>query len=247
MVLDLAPEILALATVLDPLVLRLNRLCRTAPMLQADEVLEPEVDAIDVDAAGVEPDLAAPSPPPPCPMHRWGPCPTPPSSPPQDYEVQEEVEPPPPTLPAEPAQTDSPRLPSPTPAHEAVAAGASAASFGLGMHMPSPVGARAMNMDAGASSSSASLGLRLPTPAVARGDVFDNGAGSSSGPSAPRRWHIAPRAVLQRAGRRPGRWSPVNLGLANGHYNGVASGAHIPGGSCSSEEEHAAPGPSTRR
>lgn len=138
MVLDLAPEILALATVLDPLVLRLNRLCRTAPMLQADEVLEPEADAINVDAVGVEPDLAAPSPPPPCPVHRWGPCPTPPLSPPQDYEVQEEVEPAPPALPAEPAQPDSPRLPSPIPTHESVAAGASAASFGLGMHMPSP-------------------------------------------------------------------------------------------------------------
>uniref|UniRef100_A0A8R7Q6U9 Uncharacterized protein n=1 Tax=Triticum urartu TaxID=4572 RepID=A0A8R7Q6U9_TRIUA len=93
--------------------------------------------------------------------------------PPQDYEVQEEAELAPPVPLAEPAQPDSPRLPSPTPAHEAAGAGAS--------------------------SSSASLGLRLPARAAVLGDVFVNWASSSTGPSAPRRWDIVPRAELQRS------------------------------------------------
>lgn len=190
-----------------------------APNLYADEVMEPVDEAMDVDTVGVELELAALPPLRPCPVHGWGPCVTPPSFPPQDYDVQdykvqEEAEP------APPAQTDSPRLSSPTPAHEAVAAGAS--------------------------SSSASLGLHLPVRTAALGDVFDNGASSSTGPSAPRRWHIVPRAMLQHAGQRPGEWSPVNLGLANGHSNGVTPGTHLPKGS-SSEEEDAALGPSTSR
>ncbi|KAE8803543.1 hypothetical protein D1007_20572 [Hordeum vulgare] len=187
----------------------------TAPNLYADEVMEPVDGAMDVDA--VEPELAAPPPPHPCPVHGWGPWVTPSQSPPLHYVVQEEAEP---VLPAEHAQPVSSCLPSPTPAHEAVAARVS--------------------------SSSASLGLRLPARTVALGDVFDNGARSSTGPSAPRRWHIVPRAVLQNTGRLPGEWSPVNLGLAHGHSNGVASGAHLPGGT-SLEEEDAAPGPSTSR
>lgn len=184
-----------------------------SPMLYADEVMEPADEAMDVDAVGVEPELAAPPPPRPCPVHGWGPWMVLRPSPPRDYEVQEEAEPTPPVPPAEPAQPDSPRLSSPTPAHEAVAAGAS--------------------------SSSASLGLRLPARAAALGDVVDNGASSFLGPSSPRRWHIVPRAVLQRS-------RAVTLGLANGHSNGVAPGTHLPGGS-SSEEEDAAPGPSASR
>lgn len=143
---------------------------------------------------------------------------TPPRSPPLDYAVGEEAEP---VLPVEPAQPDSPRLPSSTPTHEAVAAGAS--------------------------SSSASLGLRLPVRTAVLGDVFDNGASSSTGPSTPGRWHIVLRAVLQHAGRRPGEWSPMNLGLANGHSNGVALGTHLPGGSSLEEEEDPVPGQSTSR
>ncbi|XBJ01231.1 hypothetical protein VPH35_020914 [Triticum aestivum] len=181
-----------------------------APNLYADEVLEPADDAVDVD---VEPELAAPPPPRPCLVHGWGPWMVLQPPPPQDYEVQEEAEPASPVPPAEPAQPNSPRLPSPTPAHEAAGAGAS--------------------------SSSASLGLRLPARAATLGDVFDNWASSSTGPSAPRRWHIVPRAELQRS-------RAVVLGLANGHSNGVAPGTQLPGGS-SSEEEDAAPGPSTSR
>ncbi|KNE86867.1 hypothetical protein PSTG_19766 [Puccinia striiformis f. sp. tritici PST-78] len=115
----------------------------TAPNLYADEVLEPADDAVDVD---VEPELAAPPPPRPCPVHGWGPWMVLQPPPPQDYEVQEEAEPAPP---AEPAQPDSPRLRSPTPAHEAAGAGAS--------------------------SSSASLGLRLPERAAALGDSSTTG------------------------------------------------------------------------
>ncbi|KAE8789450.1 hypothetical protein D1007_36433 [Hordeum vulgare] len=96
-----------------------------APNLYADEVMERVDGAMDVDA--VEPGLASPPPPHPCPVHGWWPCVT---------EVQEEVELAPPVLPAEPAQWDSLRLPSPTLAHETVVIGASAASFGMGMHLP---------------------------------------------------------------------------------------------------------------
>lgn len=151
-----------------------------SPMLYADEVMEPADEAMDVDAVGVEPELAAPPPPRPCPVHGWGPWMVLQPSPPRDYEVHEEAEPTPPVPPAEPAQPDSPRLPSPTPAHEAVAAGAS--------------------------SSRASLGLRLPARAAALGDVFDNGASSSLGLSSPRRWHIVPRGD-SRAGQWALQWS----------------------------------------
>lgn len=180
-----------------------------APNLYANDVLEPADDAVDVD---VEPELAAPPPPRPCPVHGWGPWVVLQPPPPQDYEVQEEAELAPPVPLAEPAQPDSPRLPSPTPAHEAAGAGAS--------------------------SSSASLGLRLPARAAALGDVFDNWASSSTGPSAPRRWHIVPRAELQRS-------RAVVLGLANGHSNAAAPGTDLPGGS--SSEEEAAPGASNSR
>uniref|UniRef100_A0A453CTI6 Uncharacterized protein n=1 Tax=Aegilops tauschii subsp. strangulata TaxID=200361 RepID=A0A453CTI6_AEGTS len=154
-------------------------------------------------------ELAAPPPPRPCPVHGWGPWMVLQPPPPQDYEVQEEAEPAPP---AEPAQPDSPRLRSPTPAHEAAGAGAS--------------------------SSSASLGLRLPARAAALGDVFDNWASSSTGPSAPRRWHIVPRAELQRSRAVVlGLANGHSNGVANGHTNGVAPGTQLPGGSSSEEED----------
>ena len=111
-------------------------------------------------------------------------------------------------------------LPSWTPAHEAVGAVATPTSVVLG----------------------------LPAPNADHGDIFDIGASSTTAlaPSPARGHFVVPRTVLERAGaaRRPEKWSPASLGLANGDSEGVVPRTQLPGGSFSDEED-GTPGPST--
>jgi hypothetical protein len=164
-----------------------------------------------------DPALAAPPPPLPCPVHGWA-CPRLAQ---QGIHVEEEAEP---EVPEASSSAASPDLPSPTPAHELATA--------------EPAQSR--------------LDPPLHALAAARDAVLNNDAGGSAAaaPPPPRRLRfIVPRAVLQasRAGRRSGEWSPVRLGLSNGHSNGVAPGTHLPGGSSSEEEDGAPPAAAARR
>jgi hypothetical protein len=113
-----------------------------APNLYADEELEPADQEMDIDPA-----LAAPSPPPRCPIHGLA-CPrlVPAAL------VEEEAEP---MAPAAPSPQGSLDLPSPTPAHELVYAGTAPSSSGLGLRLPAPAPALGDVFENGAGSSTA--------------------------------------------------------------------------------------------
>jgi hypothetical protein len=182
-----------------------------APNLYADEELEQADQEIDIDPA-----LAAPPPPPGCPIHGLA-CPHLVLAAP----VEEEVEP---MAPAAPSPQGSPDLPSSTPAHELVDAGTAPSSAGLGLRLPAPATTLGDVFGNGAGSSASAAAALAPPP---------------------RRRFIVSRATLLANGvRRLGERNPTRLGLSNGHSNGVAPGTHLPGGS-SSEEEDGPPGPST--
>jgi hypothetical protein len=179
-----------------------------APLLHADEEMEP---------AGDDPNLAAPLPPLPCPVHGWA-CPRL-----EQHNIHiEEV------MPMEPAATLPPgslHLPSPTPAHETAGAGTAPSRAGLEPRLRAPVTSVGDVLDNGAGSSTAAA----PLPPRRFRFIVPRAILEAS-----------------RAGRWPGEWSPTRF-LSHGHSNGVAPGTHLSGGSSSEEEDGGAPGPSASR
>jgi hypothetical protein len=122
-----------------------------APLLHADEEMEPAGDDMVID----DPILAAPLPPLPCPVHGWA-CPRLEQ---HDIHIEEAV-------PMEPEATlpsGSLHLPSPTPAQEIVGVGTPPSRAGLVPHLRAPVTSAGGVLDNRAGSSTAAA---LPLPAA---------------------------------------------------------------------------------